>query len=275
MIYKGNQDEYFELETVDANNYRSYGTTMPGTLQLMWFITDGNKLTIDGVPYVFDMNQVITLSPYHRVEYEALYGMKLLRFNREFYCVLDHDSEVGCKGLLYYAAAKIPLITPDGMELEILEAAWKLASLEFEMKDDLQLEMLQMMLKRILIVCTRIYKRQGAMAGLNDDQHEFLRQFTFLVEKHFKEKHSVAEYAELLYKSPKTLTNTLHKIGEKSPLMIIQDRIMLEAKRLLHYTKKDISEIGYELGFPDIQAFSRFFKTHAGQAASEYREMAA
>jgi AraC family transcriptional regulator, transcriptional activator of pobA len=151
MIYKGNQDEYFELENVDANNYRSYRTTMPGTLQLMWFTTDGNKLTIDGVPYVFDTNQLITLSPYHRVEYEVVNGMKLLRFNREFYCVLNHDSEVGCKGLLYYAAAKIPLITIAGMELEILETAWKLAGLEFEMKDELQQEMLQMMLKRILI----------------------------------------------------------------------------------------------------------------------------
>ncbi|WP_390936359.1 helix-turn-helix domain-containing protein [Parapedobacter soli] len=49
-------------------------------------------------------------------------------------------------------------------------------------------------------------------------------------------------------------------MDEKSPLQIIHDRILLEAKNLLHYTKLHISEIAYELGFESVQVFSWFFK---------------
>jgi AraC-like DNA-binding protein len=35
---------------------------------------------------------------------------------------------------------------------------------------------------------------------------------------------------------------------------------MLEAKRLLYYSSMQIKEIAYDIGFDDIQAFSRFFK---------------
>ncbi|NUY81459.1 helix-turn-helix domain-containing protein [Flavobacterium sp. MAH-1] len=275
MIFRGAQNEYFELETITEKNASSFAVNVPGTLQLLWFRSNGNEIRIDGASHSFDANDIITLSQFHRVEFVKIDRVELLRFNTEFYCVINHDSEVGCKGILYYAAGRIPLVKLKEMDLEIVETAWHMARLEFMMKDDLQLEMLQMMLKRILILCTRIYKNQGGMAGLGDAQNDLVREFNFLVEKHFRDKHSVSEYAELLHKSPKTLTNVLNRMGEPSPLNTIHHRIELEARRLLHYSKKDISEIGYELGFDDIYGFSRFFKKQSGQSPREFRMMAA
>lgn len=81
----------------------------------------------------------------------------------------------------------------------------------------------------------------------------------------------MCSYAALLFKSPKTISNTFKKISGKTPLQFIQERILLEAKRYLLYTEKDISEIGYELGFPDIQSFSRFFKKNQGVSPSTFR----
>ena len=271
MIYQGKQNEYFEIQSVDNDNYRSFRPIVSGALQLLWFLSDGNKLIIDGIPHSFDTNQIISLSQHHRVEYENITAMKMLRFNSEFYCVLNHDSEVGCKGILYYTPAKIPIVQIDGPELMVMADAWDVTDMELEMKDSLQLEMLEMQLKRILILCTRMYKKQGNMACIDDNQHDLVREFNFLVEKNFREFHSVSHYADLLYKSPKTITNTFKKIGEKSPLQAIHDRIMLESKRLLHYTKKDISEIAYELGFESVQGFSRFFKKQAGISPSDFR----
>lgn len=91
------------------------------------------------------------------------------------------------------------------------------------------------------------------------------------MEQNFREQHSVSYYAGLLHKSPKTITNTFKKINEKSPLQIIHDRILLEAKNLLQYTKLDISEIAYDLGFENVQVFSRFFKRLAGIPPTEFR----
>ena len=99
-----------------------------------------------------------------------------------------------------------------------------------------------------------------------------MREFNFLVEQHFNTKHTVAEYAELLFKSPKTIYNIFSKIGSKTPLSYIQDRKMLEAKRLLYYTDIQIQEIAYKIGYNDIQAFSRFFKKQEGISPSKYRK---
>ena len=152
-----------------------------------------------------------------------------------------------------------------------METAWKMAILEFEMKDSLQLEMLQMMLKRILILSTRIYKDQAELKELDATQNDLVREFNYLVETHFKEKHAVADYAEMLFKSPKTITNVFKTLGEKTPLQFIQERLMLESRRLLWYTDRDVSQIAYDLGFNDIQTFSRFFKKQQGTSPSQYR----
>ena len=82
----------------------------------------------------------------------------------------------------------------------------------------------------------------------------------------------MAEYSEMLFKAPKTISNTFKKLCEKTPLQVIQERIVLEARRMLFYTDKDVSEIGYELGFQDIQSFSRFFKNQEGLSPTDFRE---
>ena len=104
--------------------------------------------------------------------------------------------------------------------------------------------------KRILNFCAlEIYRRQTDLNQLEPTQNDIVREFNYLVESHFKEKHTVADYADLLFKSPKTISNVFKKMGVKSPLQYIQERIHLEARRMLWYTSKDVSEIAYELGF--------------------------
>ena len=80
----------------------------------------------------------------------------LLKFNREFYCVLDHDKEVGCKGVLFFGANQLPYFQIPDHELETFETVWKMFQFEMQTKDDMQLEMLQTMLKRFLILCNMV-----------------------------------------------------------------------------------------------------------------------
>jgi AraC-like DNA-binding protein len=76
----------------------------------------------------------------------------------------------------------------------------------------------------------------------------------------------------LLFKSPKTLSNVFSKSGFKSPLQYIHERKMLEARRLLHHSDDSVKQIALEIGFDDIQAFSRFFKKNEGISPSKYKE---
>ncbi|WP_228377142.1 helix-turn-helix domain-containing protein [Chryseobacterium sp. FH2] len=51
----------------------------------------------------------------------------------------------------------------------------------------------------------------------------------------------------------------------------IQNRIVLEAKRLLYHTDKSVKEISFELGYDDYPYFSRFFTKAAGMSALKFR----
>jgi AraC-like DNA-binding protein len=272
MKYTGLNGELFLLEKIDEANCDILKESGSSELSLLWFTSDGNRLIIDSESHTFHRNEIIFITEFHKIEIEKINELQLLRFNRPFYCIIDHDSEVGCKGILYYGASTLPLIRISGMEKEIFDAIWKILLMELETKDNLQLEMLQAMLKRTLILSTRIYKQQSGFKIDNIREVDIVREFNFLVEQYFREKHSVVDYAALLHKSPKTLSNLFNKLGNKSPLQFIQDRLLLEARRLLTHTQNGISEIAYELGFNDVQAFSRFFKNKEGISPLEYRK---
>jgi AraC-like DNA-binding protein len=47
---------------------------------------------------------------------------------------------------------------------------------------------------------------------------------------------------------------------------------MIEARRLLHYTNMQVKEIAYEIGYDDVQAFSRFFKKQECISPSEFKK---
>ena len=57
-------------------------------------------------------------------------------------------------------------------------------------------------------------------------------------------------------------------------LQYIQDRKLLEARRLLNYTDMQVQEIAYEIGYEDIHAFSRFFNSQEGISPSKFKELA-
>lgn len=271
MEFQGKNKEYIQITTIDGNNCQKLTELKRSELALLWFKSDDNVIKVDNVSYTLNTNQIMSLTEFHRVEPVQTNQLLLIKWNRDFYCIVDHDSEVSCKGILYYGASSVPVIAPSKEDIEILETVLKMFCIEMHSKDNLQLEMLQMMLKRTLILCTRIYKTHHLKTD-STSNIDVIREYNYLVEQHYKEKHSVNEYAELLNKSPKTLSNVFKKHGQTSPLRFIQNRIMLEARRLLIYSDLTVSEIAYELGFSEIHAFSRFFKGQEGCSPQNFRE---
>lgn len=273
MEYKGHTDEYLQLAEITPDNCYLLKENTSNGQSLLWMTADDNQLNIDGKDYTFQQNEVVCLTQFHRVRVRKVSRMRMVRFNRPFFCVIDHDSEVGCKGVLFFGASQLPVFHIPLEELEKFDILWRMFSIEMQSKDSLQIEMLQMMLKRLLILSTRLYKAQK-MAGLaaENGHADIVREFNFLVEQHFKTKHTVAEYADLLHKSPKTISNLFTRLGTKTPLQLIQERKMLEARRMLRYTELPVKEIAYELGYEDLQTFSRFFKVQEGVSPSEFRE---
>ncbi len=270
MDYKGNNQEILRLEEFADQPVNRLSASTPSTLTFLWF-KEGQSLTIDGEPRVLHPNDILCLTEFHLLEATTLKNIRLLQFNRAFYCIKDHDNEVSCKGLLFYSATAAPAITLAQADRDKFEILWKMFSIEMATADNLQFEMLQMMLKRFIILCTRIYKKQYPLEKNQGADKDIIREFHYLVEVHFKTQHSVAGYAAMLNKSPKTLANLFMKLGSGSPLALIQERIMLEARRLLRYSDKSVKEIAYELGYEDVQSFSRAFRQKMALNPTDFR----
>ncbi len=194
-------------------------------------------------------------------------------FNAAFYCLELHDKDLSCNGLLFGAMPSLPLLSCNEKELteknDVIERMIK----EFDHDDDTKGEMLRLLLKQLIIISVRIGRKQlFSEENPNEEDTDVIRNFQALVEKHFKEKHKVSDYAELMFKSPKTLSNTFKKLGSVSPLQIIQERIVLEAKRQMNYTDKSIKEIAYEIGYTEPAQFSRLFKNITGESPSDFQD---
>ncbi len=272
MKFKGRTNEYIELAHITKERAHEMNEVLENGLSALWFKSDDNVLKIDGVEYTFHNNQIVFLTEFHQVETLSTCNIHFLRFNRDFFCILDHDSEVGCRGILFFGASQVPIIRIPEKEIPMMELFWDTFMNEMGNHDSYQIDMLQMMLKRYLILCTRYYKEQCHVEKKEDAHHDVIREFNFLVEQHFRSKHSVKEYADLMHRSPKTLSNIFSKVNQKTPLQYIQERRMLEARRSLRYTDKAISEIAYDIGFDDVQSFSRFFKKKEGVSPTGYRD---
>ena len=143
---------------------------------------------------------------------------------------------------------------------------------ECGIQDNLQEEMLRIILKRFIITCTRIAREMFDVDPGRENMFDVIRQFYVLVDSHFKEKKQVQDYADMLCRSPKTISNLFSLYGLSSPLRVIHERVDAEAKRLLLYTGKSAKEISEILGFEDLATFSRFFKKMNKESLSEYRK---
>lgn len=127
----------------------------------------------------------------------------------------------------------------------------------------------------ILILLFRvreIYRTNVTELKKNLTRHEQLaNQFKLLVEKNFIENRTVNDYAEMLSITPSHLSEVVSKTFGRSPLQIILDMLLLEAKVQLYSTDKSVSEIAYYLKFDDQSHFTHFVKKRTGHSPSELR----
>jgi AraC-like DNA-binding protein len=230
---------------------------------------------IDNIAYNFPSWSLLPLFSNQTFSFEDPRSITAWQYNRDFYCIVDHDNEVSCAGFLFFGSYGNLFIKLDEANQEKLATLRKIFIEEFETPGSTQTEMLKTLLKRLIIIATRLAKDQYVEEPLAEsDKFDLFRKYNLLVERNFKTQHQVQFYASELNKSPKTLANLFGRYKLKCPLRIIQDRIIIEAKRLFYYTDWSAKEIAFELGFEDATHFSRFFKNVTGQNISEYKKEA-
>lgn len=207
--------------------------------KFIWVRNGSITLEIDHQEVILVPNEVISLSNLQHLEFKSIDGDYLtLLFNSNFYCIYGNDHEVSCSGFLFNGSSHVIRFVLDDTEQQLLNDITDTLSKEFCVSDNLQEEMLRIQLKRFIIQSTRIARRRLNITQEKEYSFEIIRQFFILVDTHYREKKQVQDYADMLHKSPKTLSNIFSACKLPSPLRVIHERVEAEAKRLLLYSNK-------------------------------------
>jgi AraC family transcriptional regulator, transcriptional activator of pobA len=131
---------------------------------------------------------------------------------------------------------------------------------------------LRHLLATLLIRIGRIHAaRAGGDSAVGEEQRVY-RAFTALLERDFAAHHDAGHYAAALGLDPDRLAAVLARLLGKTTKRVIDERLVLEAKRALRYTDRPLKEIAAALGYGDQFHLSKTFKRLAGVSPQAFRQ---
>ncbi len=144
--------------------------------------------------------------------------------------------------------------------LDLLEEASRANS---SVLREMALHYLQALLLQLLD--GKVQENNSPVAG----ERKLLFDFQQQLELQFRDNHQVGKYAATLSITEKKLAEITRKYLGLSPLQVIHNRMLLEAKRMLLFGEFAHKEIAFQLGFDSPASFSLFIKNKTGFTPSE------
>lgn len=234
------------------------------------------KHIIDFNEYEFSSKQLHFVSPgqvHQVIEKEKSFGFALL-FSDQF-LINNHIPLNFIEDLnLFNSYGESPPIDVDDQKFTELSALcdeiwkWNDPSVKFGE------HAIGSILKLFLIECNNLCSLPEIHEQNIEAGNTILKNFKTLVNLNHHRWHSTSEYASELHISSDHLNRTVKLLIGKGAKEYLQDRVMVEARRMLLFSELSAKEIGFALGFEEASNFSAFFSKHAGISPSAFRQKA-
>ncbi|HEX3006090.1 MAG TPA: helix-turn-helix transcriptional regulator [Bacteroidales bacterium] len=242
---------------------------------IIWPFKAKGKHVIDFREYTIEPDQIFFVSPgqVHQVIAEPAPEGVVVLFTPE-YLQKNSIKEDFINNLRLFRTSdeNPPLPIPGEMKTNLLQFVDAMCK-AFDSDDEMRFDIIGAYLKLFLITCNGHCSLYPPMNPQNIEVgRNIMRSFKALVEVHFYEWHQVQEYARELNVTPNYLNEVIKTGLNVSAKDYIQQRVTLEAKRLVAFTTKSAKEIGFDLGFEDPSHFSKFFKSHTGHSLQTFKE---
>ena len=242
--------------------------------EILWFQEGSGIHTVDFMQYEVKPNALFFISPgqiHHFDDCNNYRGISIKMCSN----FLKNESNLFLKYNVFHSYDTVPYYLVNE------ETAQVLADLAQQMEEEVPLteafgnvDVLQSLLRIFLVKIQRHGTQEGDLqVDSLRPSHQLFIKFRRMVEKEFTHMHSVQEYADSLHVAARTLNKSVNECSHMSPLTFINERIMLEAKRLVRFSNLMIKEIAFELGFDDPSYFVKTFKRQTGYSPSEFREL--
>ncbi|MBA5761096.1 helix-turn-helix transcriptional regulator [Vibrio sp. 404] len=155
---------------------------------------------------------------------------------------------------------------------EDIDALFKVMVSEFYSDSEFRAEIIRSLLRTILLKSiVPVYKARAQQAK-NLGASDFYRLKNH-IDEHFNLRPSVAEIALALGKSVKQLDKLSKDNAGISVKELLDERVLIEAKRQLAFSQYTISDIATELGFNEATNMTKFFKRHTGINPKDFRQL--
>lgn len=261
---------YVELLSVHLKEHQFINRPHKHDFYLVLIVTEGGGThTIDFVDY--DMNPgscfVMTPGQVHNWSLRQQTEGYVVFFTKDFYQYQANDINLFQFPFFNSAFAQPTAIIPDRKTTEFVTEQMLV---EFnKTASPLQKRLLRSYLDVLLLKLSAGFGI-GSSQVLTTSQIK-LRKLEQLIEQHFIKKHQPYEYAELMHVSPSYLNSICKAQLDKTLTQLIQERIILEAKRLFSYSEFNVNEVARRLTFTDVSYFIRLFKKQVGVTPEQFR----
>jgi AraC family transcriptional regulator, transcriptional activator of pobA len=157
-------------------------------------------------------------------------------------------------------------------EYKDLVSLFKKISLEFNSKSEYAKdEIIINMIKTLIILVERNKRIKYDKNIFSSTDLNYMSEFQKNIGEYINNYKTVSYFADLLNITPKKLNRITKSISGKPAKKLIEERILLESKRLLVHTDYSMKEIGHKLGFNDPTNFNKFFKKFTQITPAEFR----
>ncbi|WP_207536330.1 helix-turn-helix domain-containing protein [Desertivirga arenae] len=244
-----------------------------GFYHIIWIQKGGTTHIIDFQSVTAPANTILFLNKdiVQMFNPEPFQGQAIL-FTEAFFSKSDTDIKFLKENVLFndlFSISKLELDSA-GASFEVLLTLMQEEALKAE--DAYQSGILKNFLHSFLLLAERERRKNGFLEVKKGADKDYIILFRDLLEGNFKHQKQVNFYASKLSVTEKRLNQATSKILGKTVKQVIDERVMLEAKRLLAHTTDSIKEVGFTLGFEEPTNFIKYFKKHNSSTPFEFRE---
>jgi AraC-like DNA-binding protein len=223
---------------------------------------------IDFERYEVHAPAIICVGPEQINQYESAEDAEMIciSFTQDF-LITEMKRWVACWECMF---TKV-IMNADEKDMEELRTYADLMLREFGADKPKKDMIIRNLLNAFIITVARMRDSLASIMMADMNTNKLVEQFKSFVDTQFKEKTQVAQYAEMLAVTPGHLNDVIKSTTGRTAKQIIDEKRIMEAKRLLFWADHNLKEIAGQLSIEDDSYFNRYFKKHTGFTPSAFQ----
>lgn len=245
-----------------------------GFYHIIWVKKGSGSHVVDFSPISLPENSLLFLNKdiIQIFNSELTFEAKAILFTQEFFAVTNSTVKFLKESILFNDPFAVNTIQLSVASSRPFETLFSLMEEEVnKQKDEYQPKILRSLLYTFLQHAERERRKRNFFEVRQSADRDYMILFRDLLEANFKNHKNVTFYASKLSLTERRLNQAVAKILGKTVKQAIDERIMLEAKRLLAHTNDNIKEVGFNLGFEEPTNFVKYFRKHNSGTPMEFR----